>query len=221
MMKAQDSEPSSADEWTKAGLTNIAAGKLREALPAFEKACGLDPRDDDACYYFARTLYSLDRWQEAQRVFERALREAREPARARIHRGAAMNYAALGNTVDAERHFRQAVLLNTRSEGQPDDPRIDYGAFLFRQGRLKEALPLLEAAVKANARSARAQMELGRILLHLGKPQAAVVNLEKAVELAPRVPAGRLLLGRTYLQLGRVKEGETQLQLARDGTPSK
>jgi tetratricopeptide (TPR) repeat protein len=212
------SERTTAAEWKELGVVKAASNKLEAAAPAFTRACELDPKDEDSCYFLGRTLYLLDRWDEAREPFEKALRSASKPMLARVHRAMALNYIAVGNIADAERHFEQAILLNPGTERLGEDPRVDYGAFLFRQGRLEEALPVLQKAVAAASRSARAHAELGRALLHAGNLDAAAASLEKSVQLDPRVPSVRLLLGRAYLQLGRSEEGQKQLQLARDGS---
>jgi tetratricopeptide (TPR) repeat protein len=133
---------------------------------------------------------------------------------ARVHRAVALNFMALGRTVEAEQNFKAAIAMRKDAESLAEDPRVDYGAFLFRQARTDEALQLLQEAVRAAPNSARAHAELGRALMHSGKPDAAVGHLEKAIELDSRTPSIRLLLGRAYLQVGRVEEGQQQLQLA-------
>jgi protein O-GlcNAc transferase len=208
--------PSDAAAWKRLGLATAASRKLGAAAPAFQKACELNPADEDACYYLARTLNALGRWDEARAPFEKALQAAPKAALARVHRAVALNFVALGQTADAEDHFRKALALNPGPDKLPEDPRVDYGAFLFRQGRTDEALRLLQQAVRGAPRSARAHGELGRVLLHSGKAQAAVTSLEMAIELDPRASATRLLLGRAYLQTGRVEDGQRQLQLAQE-----
>jgi tetratricopeptide (TPR) repeat protein len=215
---SQTVTPSSAAEWKAAGIAETSAQKIDSAAKAFEKACDLDPKDEDSCYYFARTLFTLDRWEKAREPFDKALRAASKPRLARVHRAIALNSMALGDTTEAERHFRQSIALNPGPELLREDPRVDYGAFLFRQGRLGEALPVLQDAVKAMPDAPRAHTELGRVLLHLGKPEAASVSLEKAVNLDPRSSTARLLLGRAYLQSGRTEEGQRQLHLAGSST---
>ena len=213
--------PTSAAEWKAAGLAATSAQKMNAAVTAFEKACELDPKDEDSCYYFARALFTLDRWEKAREPFAKALQAASKPKLARVHRALALNFIALGDTSEAERHFRQAIVLNPGRELMPEDPRVDYGAFLFRQGRLGEALTVLQEAVRATARSPRAHTELGRVLLHMGKIEAACASLEKAVNLDPRSSNARLLLGRAYLQSGKAEEGQKQLHLAREaGKPT-
>ena len=198
--------------WKELGLKLASDRKLEPAADALAKACAQAPKDEDACYYLARTLYTLGRYEEAREPFEKALPAAPKDMLGRVHRAMALNFTALNRPDDAERHFREAVRL-----GSDSDPRIDYGAFLFRQGRLEEALPLLEQAVQALPGSARAHTELGRVLLHLGKREAAAAGLEKAVQLDPGSSTARLLLGKTYLELGRTEEGERQLRLGREG----
>ena len=215
---AQTSAPSSAAEWKAEGIAQTNARKMDAAAKAFEKACDLDSNDEDACYYFARTLFTLDQWERAREPFAKALRAASKPGRARVHRAIALNSIALGDTASAERHFRQAIALNPGPKLLRDDPRLDYGAFLFREGRLSEASPVLQEAVSAMPRSPRAHTEFGRVLLHLGKPDAAAASLEKAVNLDPRSSTARLLLGRAYIQLGRSEEGRRQLHLAGSST---
>jgi tetratricopeptide (TPR) repeat protein len=209
--------PSNAAEWKRLGLGLASEKKFVAAVDPLAKACELDPKDEEACYYFAQTLHALGRWEEALVPFEKALRAVPQRMLARVHRAVALNFMALGRTVEAEQNFKAAIAMRKGSESLPEDPRVDYGAFLFRQGRTDEALQLLREAVRAAPRSARAQAELGRVLLHTGKPDAAVECLEKAIELDPRTPSIRLLLGRAYLQTGRVEEGQRQLQIANKG----
>jgi len=209
--------PTSAPAWKVLGLVTAAGGNLQEALTPFRKACQLAPRDEEACYYFARNLYALHRYDLACEPFAQALRAAPEGMRSKVDRAAALNLEALGRSAEAERHFREAVRLH-RDDGRPDeDPHIDYGAFLFRQGRTAEALRTLEKAAAALASSSRANTELGRVLLELGRPDAAAVQLERAIGLERGNWTARLLLGRAYLRLGRKEEGDEQMRLGQEG----
>ena len=206
-----------APEWKKQGLALLTEKKLAAAVAPLTQACDLDPQDEEACYYLARTLSALSRWEEARAPFDKALRAAPKGMLTRVHRAAALNEMALGRIAEAEQHFKQAIATTGNAAAQPEDPRVDYGAFLFRQGRTDEALKILQQAVGAAPKSARAHGELGRVLLHSGKAEAAVALLEKAVELDPRASSIRLLLGRAYLQTGRVEDGQKQLKIAQEG----
>ncbi len=216
VVQAPPEVPADAPGWKQLGVKLATAGRLEPAAEAFAKACNLASEDEEACYFEGRTLFLLGRYQEAREPLDKALRASHRVMPGRVHRAAALNFVALDRAGDAERHFREAIRLSHGPTGAEEDPRIDYGAFLFRQGRTEAALPLLEQAVRAAPVSARAQTELGRVLLHLGRREAAAAALEKAVALDPQSSTSRLLLGRAYLELGRTAEAEEQLRLGRE-----
>jgi len=207
-------EPDAA-EWMARGRAAIAARDTAKAAAAFGKACDLAPADGEACYFFGRTLQALDRFEEASRPLEQALKTSRETDASRIHRALALNFVGLVEPAKAEPHFLAAI----RSyKGEGDDPRVDYGSFLTRQARAMEALPLLEQAAKAKPDSARAHAELGRAQLDADKLESAVRNLERAVRLDQSVTAVRLLLARAYQQVGRFADARRELEAARGAT---
>jgi Flp pilus assembly protein TadD len=212
--------PASPAAWKLLGLILLGAGDLQRASGVLEKACDLNARDEDSCYLFARSLFLLGRYEEAVKPFEQALQSAASANQAAVHRALALDLDELGSISAAERHFREAVRLYRGSDGQPPDPRIDYGAFLCRQGRARDALDPLNAAISKSPQSARANSELGRALLELDRPEEALSPLSRAVELDPKAWSTRLLLGKAYLRVGKKDEGERELRLGREGWAS-
>jgi Flp pilus assembly protein TadD len=213
--------PSKPASWKLLGLVFLGLGELQRASVVLEKACGLDARDEDSCYLFARSLFLLARYEEAVKPFEKALQAAPPASQATVHRALALDLDEFGSAVPAEQHFREAVRLYRGSDGRPPDPRVDYGAFLVRQGRAQDALDLLKAAISVSPGSARANAELGRALLELDRPEEALGPLSRAVELDPKGWSTRLLLGKAYLRVGRKDEGERQMRLGREGWASR
>ena len=69
--------PSKAAEWKRLGLALASEKKLVAAVGPLAKACELDPKDEEACYYFARTLHALGRWDEARACCSRRRFELR------------------------------------------------------------------------------------------------------------------------------------------------
>jgi tetratricopeptide (TPR) repeat protein len=184
-----------AAEWRQLGLAHISANRLTDAEPALLRACQLEQPPVDSCYFLGRNRQALGQYELARQAFDLALAGA--PS-ARVHRAAGLNCIALGRDADAERHLRQAVALPPQP---PEDPRVDLGAFLFRQGRLPEAAAILEQAAQAD--SPRAHLEFGRVLLQQGKLEPAAQQLEQATRRNPADPNGHLLLARAYQRLGR------------------
>ena len=141
----------------------------------------------------------------------RALKAAGGVARVRSGLGLALE--ALGRNEDAERELRAAIPQEDGKSIADFDPRVELGAFLYRQGRLKEALGALEESARARPDSARAFFELARALVLYGRLEDAVGRLKEAVRLDPNYAAAHLLLGRVYFRLGREAEGEHQMQI--------
>jgi Flp pilus assembly protein TadD len=210
--------PSRSAAWKALGLVLLGRNDYRGASVSLGKACALDPNDEDNCYLHGRSLFVLGQYEEAVQPFDNAMHAAPPANQAAIHRATALNFVELGMTQEAERHFRDAIRLYRPAPGAPQpDPRLDYGAFLSRQGRAQDALEMLQQSVTASPASPRAHAELGRALLELDRPAEALPHLKRAVDLDPAVWAVRLLLGKAYLRLGRTEEGERELRLGREG----
>jgi tetratricopeptide (TPR) repeat protein len=220
--KATALSPTSQDTWQALSLVLLGLKDFPGAVPALQHACELAKGEEDACYLLGRTLFLLARYDEALKPFEKALRDASAVDKAKVERAAALNLDQLGNAAEAERHFHAAIRAYRAGGGvrSHEDPRLDYGAFLVRQGRAAEAVEPLEQAVAAFPLSPQANAELGRALLDLDRAQEALPLLQKAVELDPKAWTVRMLLGKAYLRLGRSEEGERELRLGREGWAS-
>ena len=180
--------PSKPSAWKALGLVLLGANDYRAASVPLGKACALDPNDEDTCYLQARSLFVLGQYDQAVKPFEKALHAAPPAKQAAVHRATALNQVELGMTQDAERHFRDAVRLSVIARRQQPDPRLDYGAFLIRQGRARSALEMLRQSVSASPTSPRAHAELGRALLELDRPAEALPQLKSSVDLDPKGP---------------------------------
>src|SRR5882672_4915347 len=132
LLQTAPETPADPRGWKELGTKLAASRQLEQAVSAFTKAC---PADWEACYYLGRTLLTLARYDQAREPFEQALRAAPKEQLAKVHRAAALNFVALVQPTDAERHFREAIRLSRGIAPGADDVRIDYGSFLFRQGR--------------------------------------------------------------------------------------
>ena len=200
--------PNHAGTWKALGVVYASQGEYAAAEQPFHRGCLLDPHEPDACLYFGRSLYLLDRFEEALDVLRAAHRA--DPENARILRIEALSLEAIGNTSEAGTAFREAIQLD-RNPAINEDPSIDYGVFLFRQGNAPEALVPLQAAVARHPNAARAQLELGCVLLSLDRVEEAAAHLEQAVK--ADTPRAHMLLGKAYQRLGRSDDARKQLSL--------
>jgi tetratricopeptide (TPR) repeat protein len=129
-------DPSSAIALRWLGMAYAAQQQFDLAEPPFRRACEIDPRDELACYYLGRADYAINRFDESRGAFEKALRY--HPGSNRIRRGLGLTLEALGLTREAEAYLKSAAV------GGDSDALSDYGQFLFRQGRLKESIAVLQ-----------------------------------------------------------------------------
>jgi Flp pilus assembly protein TadD len=206
-------EAKNARAWKALGVVYAMRSMHEVAEEPFRNACTLDPREPDACYFYGRNQYALNKFERSIDALRKALPIDRRPAR--VHVGVAQAEEALGNIGKAEAAFQTAIKLNADRKLRPDDdPQIAYSTFLYRQGKLAEARTAATSAVSDYPNSAKARVQLGRVLAQLGKTEDAARELEKAVEINANDAQAHLLLGKAYTQLGKIEEGQRHLERA-------
>lgn len=137
--------PGYAPAWKALGAVYASRGEFERAETPFRNACERQPSLPDACLYYGRTLYLLNRFQPAINVLRRTIQKERENGEA--YRRLGLSLEALGQAAEAGDALRQAVRLN-RGSAPNEDPGIDYAVFLFRQGRAEDVMCPLESALK-------------------------------------------------------------------------
>jgi tetratricopeptide (TPR) repeat protein len=137
-------------------------------------------------------------------AFKRCL--AAEPLDPNLLALAGSGLAALDDP-EAESVLRAAALTG------PDlaFARLQYGAYLAREGMFEDAFEHLEAAVRLEPDEPGAQSELAIAHALRGDHARAVQGMERSLELAPDDSWTRVLLGLVYTQLGNLDEAAEQL----------
>jgi anaphase-promoting complex subunit 3 len=207
--KAATAAKSNAQYWKAYGVALASREDYRASLEPLREACKLDRRLPDACYYFGRALYATDRYEAALEPLGQALQTDTDKARAETALAQALE--ALGRDQEAERHFRSAM---ARKDPFATRARTPYGRFLMRQGRMNEALAMLESAQQPE--SAEALIEYARALMQANQVELAAAKLERLVELTPRDAAARFLLAKAYRRLGRLADAVRQEQAGQE-----
>ena len=119
------------------------------------EGAALDPRDLDAWYFSGRAYYDANRFERAIEAFEQALRMDAEQSR--VYENLGLRRMRSGKFDAAEKSFRKAVEL-ARGAWRP---YLAYGAFLFRQGRAAESLPVLRQALALAPDTGRRPLRVG------------------------------------------------------------
>jgi len=184
-----------------AGMMRLSQRKYEEALPFLRQAAGLLPESPRALYLLGKCLLGLEKWDEAIGALARAARlDSREPA---IPLRLAEAYFQSGRSARARAELRRVLEL------RPDDAAAlnRLGLMLEREGRRKEAAPLLERFAELGKRRAR---ESGRCRYEFpleehpavvppsggGWLEIRAVGMDKGAGSVVTVQAGRLILRR-------------------------
>jgi tetratricopeptide (TPR) repeat protein len=155
------------------------AGAVDDALKDLDAMLGKYPDHPDLLYQKATTLETGDRSREAIALME-SLREAR-PQDPQITN--ALGYTMADNGVRlprAEQYVREAIAVS------PDSPAIQdsLGWVLFKQGKVAEALPVLERAWR-NSQDAEIAAHFGEALWKSGDEGRARYLWQQALAREP------------------------------------
>ena len=102
-----------------------------------------------------------------------------------------------GDYRKAEEHFREAL----EQDADAHSPLVNLGGALLSQGRVEEALPLNERAVRARPDDALAHSQLGQCYFSVGRQEDAERHLRQAKALDPRhFSFPQLVLAELYRQ---------------------
>ena len=197
------------------GVALAALGDYRAAEEPFAAACRKNPAERDACYYWARTLYALDRFDDSLKALAQAASGATKLWVMGTARGQALD--ALGRR-EAEPELGKA-LAQRRLDPAPvtePDPLLSLALFLYRQGRGGEALTLLRTAPPAYQQIAAYHYQLGRALAQGERWEEAAAALRAAVLARPEYPEAHGLLSRCYYRLGNNELGAAHTDKARN-----
>jgi adenylate cyclase len=174
-----------------------------------------------------RLPYTLARWQEARRDFERALELDSRSSGARIGLAAILSTKLADSwspvlqedIPQAERLLRE--VLETGGVSDRAAAHFTLGILRQMQTRLPEARKEFETALSLDPNNARGYFHFGETLLYLGQPKAGIPLLEKAIQLDPNAPNAAFAhwaLGTCQLLLGRVDQAIDLLRTALDAS---
>jgi tetratricopeptide (TPR) repeat protein len=190
-----------------AGVRATQQNDYSEAAKEFGEACRLEPTLKDVCFYQGRALYYANRFDDALAPLKKSIEIGESEARARSTMAECLE--ALGRAAEAEREHRRAVALDANAEHD-----VRFAVFLFRQGRIAEAVEPLEKALKMSPDNFEANLEMGRVLFEQEKFEQALRCLNAAVRVRPQSTQAHLLAAKVCQRLGRKEEAEEHLKAA-------
>jgi tetratricopeptide (TPR) repeat protein len=140
----------------------------------------------------------------------RARRLAIPLAAAACLAAAVLSWVQVGYWRNSETLFRHALAVTSDNSVA----NHNLGSYLMASGRLPEALPYLETAVRIDPDSAPARTDLGTALGKVGRLADAIAQLQIAVSLWPDAPKPHISLGTALAFAGRLPEAATEFESA-------
>lgn len=172
-------DPASASHAAFLGASYVRAGRLRDAIPALERAITLDPRSASNENYLGGALASSGRSGEALVHLRRASTLA--PRDARIRFKYARVLAGAGQEQRALEELTRAVELDPLF----GEAHQQLGVLLFSANRLSPAISHLQRAADLLPQSADVRGDLGGALAEAGRTAEAMAQLRRALEIDP------------------------------------
>jgi tetratricopeptide (TPR) repeat protein len=109
---------------------------------------------------------------------------------------------------DSETLFKHALAVTTNNDVAENNLGIEY----LRQGKLNEAVSLLQAAVDLRPDNSPAHENLAKALLQDGQVAGALIHYRKLLELQPDNIEVHNIVGTVLTQQGRIREGVEEWQ---------
>lgn len=109
---------------------------------------------------------------------------------------------------DSETLFKHALAVTTNN----DVAENNLGIVFLRQGKLDDAISLLQAAVDLRPDNSPAHENLAKALLQKGQVADALIHYQKLLELQPDNIEVHNIVGTVLIQQGRIREGVEEWQ---------
>jgi tetratricopeptide (TPR) repeat protein len=189
------------------------AGRIPEALAAYETAVRLLPNYPKVRHNYGVALAATGRLDEAATQFELAL--AQLPTLADAHYELGNVRHEQGRNVEALGCYEAAMRL------RPDFALAHNNAanILTIFDRTDEALAHYASAVRADRNLPDAQYNWANSLAHIGRFAEAVPHYEAALQLAPALVSAHENLGIALFNLGRYADAVRELEIAQSLAP--
>jgi tetratricopeptide (TPR) repeat protein len=189
------------------------AGRVEAALPLLEQCVAASPASAEIHYNLGHCYYDLARLDDAASAYRRAI--AAEPHYRDAHDSLNRLLWQVGDTD----HYLQSY-FDTLGHGRADPGLLaDLANRLNLDGRMAEAVELIEAAMAEGIDSPDLRHRLGQAQVALDRAEEGLKQLEAAVAAAPERNEFRLELARTQIIGQRYDDALTALAPALDTDP--
>jgi tetratricopeptide (TPR) repeat protein len=215
-MSASDRpRPLTGEEAYDKGLELHRRGLLQAAEIAYRAALRMQPDHSGTLKHLGALLFMTGRFDEAARLFGRAVELA--PQSGEAHNNFANALLALGRLDDAISEYEKALALDPELAAARTNlatANTNRGLSLASSGRHGEAALRFEQASRLKPDLTTAHSGLGFSLYATNKPELALASFERALALEPGNAEALRGLGLALEALGRLAEAQDALERA-------
>jgi len=188
---------------TRAMLISLAesqAGHMDRAEPPIRTAIQLEPNNATAHYFFARLLYTLNRFDESIAESQKTVELA--PGFVRAYENLGLCYDGKHEVNEAEHWYIKAIDQQATSENKTEWPMIDLATMFIAENRFAEAKPYLTQALEINPNNNEALLQMGIVLEEAGDLKSALDKYRASIRSAQASPQPGI--GSAYYKAARL-----------------
>ena len=199
---------SRAQVLVRKGIELMGAGKIAEAVTAYEEAAAIDPSHPDAWGNRGVALRRLGRHEQALASYWRALESSQD--KAVLWTNIANCLMDVGRREEALSALHNAMHLRP---GQPEHWRV-LSSILLQKNFSAAGEAALRRAIAAGRDDAPTLVRLGSMMNQIGEYELSLEILKETLEKAPLLADAHSSLGQTLISMGRLDEAEPALRRA-------
>ena len=187
------------DDLKIVGLDYVMLNDYADAVKWLERAVELEPKNKEAWYYLGRAYYTEKDVPDAQKAFLTVL--DLDPRDARAENNLGLIFESEAKVTQALDAYRQAIAWQQGSPRPSEQPYVNLGNLLMKEGRTEEAIPHLQRAVSLAPSNAFCHLKLGEAYRRVHRSDEARRELERATQLEPENATVHYQLGRLYQEI--------------------
>jgi len=195
-------------ELIHAGLAHHQAGRLSDALAAYTRVLGSDPRQFDALYLGGTAKLQLGDIKGGVKLLRRAVKvNGRHPS---AQNNLGSGYQGLGQHREAVPHFRKAIAA------KPDyaEAHANLGKSLIQLNKQKDAEAALTRAIELQPANTKALELLGTLMQNAGRFESAVDCYARSLALNANQALVQAMQGACFLELDELDKARVAFEAA-------
>lgn len=177
-----EEEPDVVENYINAGIVLADAGEVEKAERFFQKAMTIDDKNGAVYYNLANLYYNQDRYQEAIKLYQLALKYDMDKVDTNYMIGMAFNQ--LDSHREAMTFLMTAAELDDKNDAEV---QFQYGLVLCHLELFKEAIKQLKNVLTIDSKHVDALYNIGlATYMETEDVDAAVAYFDKAIEIDPK-----------------------------------